>query len=120
MARYVDGFVLPISAKNLGDYRKIAQRAGKVWLEHGALAYHECAGDDLEHEFGTPFPRLAKTRPGETVVFAFIVFKSRAHRDRVNAKVMRDPRLACDPKRMPFDAKRMSYGGFTSIVDLEA
>jgi uncharacterized protein YbaA (DUF1428 family) len=120
MARYVDGFVIPMPTKNLGDYRKIAQVAGKVWIEHGALAYHECAGDDLDQQFGTPFPRLAKTKPGETVVVAFIVFKSRAHRDRVNAKVMKDPRLICDPQRMPFDPKRMSYGGFTSLVDLQA
>ena len=120
MARYVDGFVLPIATKNLGTYRKIAQLAGKVWLEHGALAYHECAGDDLAQKFGTAFPRLAKTKPGETVVFAWIVFKSRAHRDRVNAKVMQDPRLSHDATPMQFDAKRMSYGGFTSIVDLEA
>jgi uncharacterized protein YbaA (DUF1428 family) len=122
MARYVDGFVIPVPAKNLGAYKKMAQLGGKVWMEHGALAYYECAGDDLEPEFGTPFPRLAKTKAGETVVFAFIVFKSRAHRDRVNAKVMKDPRLAHDSKRkgMPFEPKRMSYGGFTSIVDREA
>lgn len=120
MARYVDGFVLPIPAENLADYRKIAQQAGEIWIEHGALAYYECAGDDLEHEHGTPFPRLANTRPGETVVFAFIVFESREARDRVNAKVMQDPRLACEPDRMPFDPKRMAYGGFTSIVELQA
>ena len=118
--RYVDGFVLPVPKKNLPAYRRIAHKAGKIWREHGALEYRECAGDDLDVKFGVPFPRNVKLKPGETVVFSWIVFKSRAHRDRVNAKVMKDPRLAAmmDPKAMPFDAKRMIYGGFKVRVDL--
>jgi uncharacterized protein YbaA (DUF1428 family) len=118
--RYVDGYVLPIPKKNLQAYRRLAQKAGKVWREHGALEYRECAGDDLNIKMGTPFPRLFKLKPGETVVFAWIVFKSRAHRDSVNAKVMEDPRIAkmADSKAMPFDLKRMSYGGFKTLVDL--
>jgi uncharacterized protein YbaA (DUF1428 family) len=118
--RYVDGFVLPIPKKNLPAYRRIAQKAGKVWRKHGALDYKECVGDDLDVTFGLPFPRLVKPKRGETVVFAFIVFKSRAHRDRVNAKVMKDP-LMNDPAvtnmPMPFDLKRMAYGGFKVLVD---
>jgi len=117
--RYVDGFVLPVPKKNLQAYRRISQKAGKVWREHGALDYKECAGDDLDVKFGIPFPRIVKLKPGETVVFSWIVFKSRGHRDRVNAKVMKDPRIKdmCDPKNMPFDAKRMCYGGFEILVD---
>jgi uncharacterized protein YbaA (DUF1428 family) len=117
--RYVDGYVLPVPTKNLKAYRRMAQQAGKIWREHGALEYRECAGDDLAVKFGVPFPRQLKLKPGETVVFAWIVFKSRAHRDRVNAKVMKDPRLAqsMDEKSMPFDAKRMVYGGHKILVD---
>ena len=117
--RYVDGFVLPVPKKNLPAYRRMAEKAGKIWREHGALEYKECAGDDLNVKCGVPFPRQIKLKPGETVVFAYIVFKSRAHRDRVNAKVMKDPRLAAsmNGKSMPFDAKRMVYGGFTVLVD---
>jgi uncharacterized protein YbaA (DUF1428 family) len=120
MARYVDGFVLPVPKKNLATYRRIASKAGKVWREHGALEYLECVGDDLKVKGGPmPFPRLARCRPGETVCFSWIVYKSRAHRDRVNARVMKDPRLArmMDPKAMPFDVKRMAYGGFKILVD---
>jgi uncharacterized protein YbaA (DUF1428 family) len=117
--KYVDGFVLPVPKKNLQAYRRIAQKAGKIWREHGALDYKECAGDDLDVKVGVPFPRTVKLKPGETVVFAWIVFTSRAHRDRVNAKVMKDPRMkdVCDPKDMPFDVKRMTYGGFKILVD---
>jgi uncharacterized protein YbaA (DUF1428 family) len=117
--KYVDGFVLPVPKKNLQAYRRIAQKAGKIWREHGALDYKECAGDDLDVKVGVPFPRTVKLKPGETVVFAWIVFTSRAHRDRVNAKVMKDPRMKdiCDPKDMPFDVKRMTYGGFKILVD---
>ena len=117
--RYVDGYVLPIPKKNLQAYARMARKAGKVWRDHGALDYKECAGDDLKVKFGVPFPRRMKVKPGETVVFSYIVFKSRAHRDRVNAKVMKDPRLASmmDPKKMPFDVKRMVYGGFKVLVD---
>ena len=116
---YVDGFVLPVPKKNLQSYRRIAQKAGKLWREHGALDYKECAGDDLNTKMGVPFLKSAKAKAGETIVFAYIVFKSRAHRDRVNAKVMKDPRIAGmgDPKKMPFDVKRMVYGGFKVLVD---
>ena len=117
--KYVDGFVLPVPKKNLPAYRRMAQKAGKIWREHGALDYKECAGDDLNVKMGVPFPKQMKVKPGETIVFAYIVYKSRAHRDKVNAKVMKDPRLAdcCDSKSMPFDCKRMVYGGFKVLVD---
>jgi uncharacterized protein YbaA (DUF1428 family) len=117
--KYVDGYVLPVPKKHLQAYRRIAQKAGKIWREHGALDYKECAGDDLNVKWGVPFSRNMKTKPGETVVFAYVVFKSRAHRDRVNAKVMKDPRLAAsmDGSEMPFDMKRMVYGGFKVLVD---
>jgi uncharacterized protein YbaA (DUF1428 family) len=117
--RYVDGYVLPVPKKNLEAYRRIAQKAGKVWRDHGALEYRECVGDDLDVKWGVPFLRQIKLKPGETVVFAWIVFKSRAHRDRVNAKAMKDPCLASsmDARSMPFDCKRMVYGGFKVFVD---
>jgi uncharacterized protein YbaA (DUF1428 family) len=117
--RYVDGFVLPVPKKHLQTYRRIAQKAGRVWRDHGALEYRECVGDDLNVKKVVPFPRSVKLKGGETVVFSWIVFKSRAHRDRVNAKVMKDPRLAkmMDPESMPFDHKRMVYGGFKVLVD---
>ena len=119
MAHYVDGFVIPLPKKNLTAYRRLAQKAGKVWRDHGALDFKECVGDDLGAKMTLSFPRGMKTKPGETVLFSYIVFKSRAHRDRVNAKVMKDPRLAkmMDPKAMPFDVKRMMYGGFKTIVE---
>jgi uncharacterized protein YbaA (DUF1428 family) len=117
--RYVDGFVFPVPKKNLGAYFRMAKKASKIWREHGALEYRECAGDDLKAEFGMPFPRLAKLKPGETVVFSWIVYKSREHRDRVNAEAMKDPRIKgmCDAKSMPFDMRRMAYGGFTVLID---
>lgn len=115
---YVDGFVIPIPKKNVTAYRRMARVAGKVWREHGALDYKECVGDDLQVKCGLPFPKLAKTKPSETIVFAFIVYKSRAHRDRVNAKVMKDPRItSMGPEKMPFDIERMSFGGFEVLVD---
>jgi uncharacterized protein YbaA (DUF1428 family) len=116
---YVDGFVLPVPKKNLAAYRRMSKKAGKIWREHGALEYREAAGDDLAVKMGLPFPKLAKTKAGETVVFAWILYKSRAHRDRVNAKVMKDPRLMADmdTKKMPFDVKRMAYGGFKVFVE---
>ncbi len=119
---YVDGFVLAVPKKNLPAYVRMAQKAGKIWREHGALEYRECAGDDLDTKMGISFPRMVKAKPGETVVFAWIVYKSRAHRDRVNAKVMKDPRLneMMESKEMPFDVKRMAYGGFKVIVDFRA
>ena len=117
---YVDGFVLVVPKKKIAVYKKMATRAAMVWKDHGALDYRECVGDDLKVKMGVPFTRLVKVRAGETVVFSWIVYKSRAHRDRVNAKVMKDPRLATmmDPKAMPFDLKRMAYGGFKIIVDV--
>lgn len=120
MPRYVDGFVIPVPKKKLAAYRRIAAKAGKIWKEHGALEYMECVGDDLKPTWSkTSFPKLAKTKAAETVLFSFIVYQSRAHRDRVNAKVMKDPRMAamCDPKNTPFDVNRMAYGGFKAIVD---
>lgn len=118
MPTYVDGFVLPVPTKNLAAYRRLARIASKVWLEHGALDYRECVGDDMNVPFGLPFPKLVKPKRGETVVFAWISYKSRSHRDRVNAAVMKDPRMKCppDPKDMPFDCKRMAYGGFKTLV----
>jgi len=117
---YVDGYVLPVPTKNLKEYQRIAQKAGKIWKEHGALEYKECAGEDMNVKFGAPFPKSLKVKKSETVIFAFVVFKSRAHRDKVNAKVMKDQRLneAMGSSKMPFDPKRMVYGGFKSIVDL--
>jgi uncharacterized protein YbaA (DUF1428 family) len=118
--QYVDGFVLPVPKKNLPAYRRMSAKAGKIWREHGALEYRECVGDDLKVKMGMPFPRLLKPKAGETVVFSWIVYKSRAHRDAVNAKVMKDPRMAkmMEGKPMPFDVKRMVYGGFKVIVDV--
>jgi uncharacterized protein YbaA (DUF1428 family) len=120
MARYVDGAVLPVPKRNLDAYRRMSRRAGKVWREHGALDYKECVAEDVKPGKVTSFPQSVKVKRGETVVFSWIVFKSRAHRDRVNAKVMDDPRLAdmMDPKALPFDAKRMIYGGFEVLVDV--
>lgn len=121
MPRYVDGFVIPVPKRKLAAYQKMAAQAGKVWKEYGALAYFEGVGDDLKIKgIVTQFPKLAKTKSSETVVFSYIVYKSRAHRDAVNKKVMADPRLAkmCDPKNPPFDFKRLAYGGFKALVDL--
>jgi uncharacterized protein YbaA (DUF1428 family) len=118
MARYVDGFLLPVPKKNLQAYKKMSTSAGKVWREHGALEYRECVGDDLAVKFGLPFPKQMKLKPGETVVFSWIVYKSRAHRDRVNARVMKDLRIKMDGTAMPFDIKKMAYGGFEVLVDL--
>ena len=117
---YVDGFVVPVPIRNVAAYRKISRKAGKIWREHGALDYRECVADDVGVGKVTSFPRSVKMKPDETVVFAYIVFKSRKARDRINAKVMKDPRLAkmMDPKAMPFDAKRMFYGGFKTIVSV--
>ena len=119
MARYVDGFVVPVPKKKLEAYRRMARTAGKVWRDHGALDYRECVADDVKVGKWTSFPRSVKLRAGETVVFSWIMYKSRVHRDRVNAKVMRDPRLAkmMNPKAMPFDGKRMIWGGFTTLVE---
>ena len=115
---YVDGFVVPVPLKNLAAYRRMAKKAGKVWREYGALDYKEWISDDVKVGKLTSFPRSVKLKRGETVVFAWIVYKSRAHRDRVNTKVMKDPRLAdmMDLKSMPFDGKRLIYGGFKIFV----
>ena len=116
---YVDGFIVPVPKKQLGDYRSMARKASKVWREHGALQHCECAADDVKMGRWTSFPRSVKLKRGETVVFSYIVYRSRKDRDRVLAKVMKDKRLAkmMNPKSMPFDAKRMIYGGFKTIVD---
>jgi uncharacterized protein YbaA (DUF1428 family) len=118
--RYVDGFVVPVPTRKLAAYRQMARKAGKVWREHGALEYHECIADDAKVGKLTSFPRSVKLKAGETVIFAWIVYKSRAHRDRVNALVMKDPRLAAmmDPKAIPFDGKRMIFGGFKEMIDI--
>ena len=120
MAHYVDGYVLPVPKKNLAAYRRMAQKAGKIWREHGALEVRECLADDVKPGKHTSFPQSVKLKNGESVVFSYIVYKSRAQRDRVNAKVMKDPRLAkmMDPKALPFDGKRMFWGGFKGIVEL--
>lgn len=117
---YVDGFLVAVPEENLKLYRSIAQKAGKIWKEHGALQYIEAVGDDLEVKFGKSFLKTVKPKPGETVLFSFIIYKSRADRDKVNAKVMSDPRMnkLMEKGQMPFDVKRMSYGGFKSIVEL--
>jgi uncharacterized protein YbaA (DUF1428 family) len=116
---YVDGFVLPIPKKNLAAYRKMARRAGKVWMEYGALEYCECVADDVKPGKLTSFPQSVMLKSSEVVVFSWIVYKSRAHRDSVNKKVMKDPRLAdmMDPKSLPFDGRRMIYGGFRVFVE---
>ena len=117
---YVDGFVLPLPKKNVNEYKRIARLAGKVWRDHGALDYRECVADDISVGKRTSFPRSVKMKSGETVVFAWITYKSRKERDRINKKVMKDPRLAkmMDPKKMPFDARRMFWGGFKTIVEV--
>ena len=116
---YVDGYVIPVPEENLDAYRRMARKAGKIWREHGALEYRECVGEDLQVKMGVPFRRIVKAKPGETVIFSWIVFRSRADRDRVNARVMKDPRIEnmMDPQDMPFDVKRMVYGGFKVLVE---
>lgn len=119
MANYVDGFVLPVPKKNLEAYRRVAKMAGRIWREHGALEYIECVADDVKPGKFTSFPQSVKLKAGETVFFSWIVYKSRAHRDRVVAKVMKDPRITeMGPEKMPFDSKRMIYGGFKPVVTL--
>jgi uncharacterized protein YbaA (DUF1428 family) len=117
---YVDGFVVPVPKRNLKAYRRLSTQAGKIWREHGAMDYWECVADDVKPGKVTSFPRSVKLKSGETVLFSWIVFKSRAHRDHVNAKVIADPRLAkmMDAKAAPFDGRRMIYGGFKSLVRL--
>ena len=119
MPKYVDGFVVPVPKRKLAAYRRLAMKASRIYREHGALEYRECVGDDLNIKFCLPFPRGIRIKPGETVVFAYITYKSRAHRDQVNAKVMKDPRIQamCAPDDVPFDCKRMLYGGFKTLVE---
>ena len=119
MSKYIDGFVIPIPKGKIDTYRAMAEKAGKVWKDHGALEYIECVGDDLDVKHGTSFLKMASANPDETVVFAWIVYNSRADRDEINKKVMEDPRMKemCSETNAPFDSKRMSYGGFKSIVE---
>jgi len=122
MAHYVDGFVVPVPKRNLDAYRKMAEQAGKLWLEQGALQYWECTGDDVKPGKVTSFPQSVQLKDDEIVVFSWIVYKSREHRDTVNAKVMDDPRMKkmMDPKNMPFDGMRMFWGGFKTIVEMSS
>ena len=115
--RYVDGYVIPIPKKNVAGYRKLARMGARMWKKYGALEYFECIGDDLNVSWGVTFPRLLKLKKGETAAFSFIVYKSRADRDRINAAVMKDPAMATMPKKMPFDMKRMTVGGFKVLVE---
>jgi uncharacterized protein YbaA (DUF1428 family) len=119
MARYVDGFVIPLPKKNLAAYKKMAAKACKIWMEYGALEYFECVGDDLKIKGMMPFGKTVQAKPSETVVFSWIVYKSKAQRDAVNKKIMKDPRILamCDPANPPFDMKRMAYGGFKVLVE---
>jgi uncharacterized protein YbaA (DUF1428 family) len=114
---YVDGFLIPVPKKSVRAYRRMAVMGLKAWMKHGALDYKECVGDDLAPPFGVPFTRLLKLKPNETAIFAYIVFKSRAHRDQVNKKVMKEMNDQGGPPDMPFDAKRMVYGGFKTLVE---
>lgn len=118
MAKYIDGFVIVIPKKNLEKYTKISKAASKIWYEHGALDYRECVGEDLNIKMGLPFKKLTNAKPTEVVIFAWVLYKSRKHRDAVNKKVMADARMndICDPENPPFDMKKFSYGGFESIV----
>lgn len=119
MPNYVDGFVIPLPKTKVAEYQSMAKKACKVWMEYGALEYRECVADDITAKGHLSFPKLAKSKPSETVVFAWIVYKSRAERDKINAKVMKDPRLAAMMAKgaMPFDVKKMAYGGFKVIVE---
>lgn len=117
---YVDGYILTVPTAKLKAYQSVAQKAGKIWREHGALSYKESVGEDMENKWGVSFPKLSKAKSRERVIFAFVVYKNKEHRDRVNAKVMKDERLHAlmDPKNPLFDMKQMAYGGFKTIVDL--
>jgi len=118
MPNYVDGFIVPVPKANLQAYRRLARKAGKIWMDYGALAYTECVADDVKPGKWTSFPQSVKLKTDEVVVFSWIVYKSRRHRDSINAKVMADPRLMQGMANMPFDGKRMIYGGFKGIVEL--
>ncbi len=120
MTNYVDGFVIPVPKRNIAAYRRTARTAGKIWREHGALEYRECIADDVKPGKHTSFPQSVKLKANEVVWFSWVVYRSRTHRDQVNARAMKDPRLApmMDPKKMPFDGKRLIYGGFKVVVDV--
>jgi uncharacterized protein YbaA (DUF1428 family) len=120
MSHYVDGFVVPVPTRNLDAYRKSAEKFGKLWMEYGALEYEECVADDVKPGKVTSFPQAVQLKDDETVVFSWITYRSREDRDRINAKVMEDPRAKelMDPKKLPFDGKRMFWGGFRSVVEL--
>ena len=122
MTHYVDGFVVPVPLKNLDAYRRMSETCGKIWTEFGALQYWECVGDDVKPGKVTSFPQAVQLKDGETVVFSWIVYKSREDRDRINAKVMEDPRMKpmMDPKTMPFDGQRMFWGGFKAFLELSS
>lgn len=115
--KYVDGYVIPVPKKNLKAYARMARMGAEMWMKHGALDYKECGAEDLKNKWGLSFSKMMKLKPGETVVFSYIIFRSRAHRDRVNAKVMKEMEKMGDME-MPFDAKRMVYGGFKVLVDI--
>ncbi len=119
MARYVDGFLIPIPRKNVAAYKKLAQKACKVWMEHGALEYRECIGEDLAQKMPATFPRLLDNKRGDTAIFSWIVYKSKTHRNQVNKKVLQDPRILAmmNLEDNPFDVKRMLYGGFQVMVE---
>jgi uncharacterized protein YbaA (DUF1428 family) len=116
MAQYVDGFVIPILKKNVRAYKKMAELGCKMWMKYGALDYYECVGDDLNVKWGLPFPKMCKLKKNETAIFAYIVYKSKAHRNKVNAAVMKDPAMKMDGMKMPFSMKRFAMGGFKVIV----
>ena len=116
MAKYVDGYVIPLKKKNVKLYKKMAQLGCKAWMKHGALSYYECVGEDLNSKWGLPFPKMCKLKPGETVIFAFIVYKSKAHRNAVNKKVHKEMETSMKDVKMPFDMHRFSVGGFKVLV----
>ncbi|MDZ4661366.1 MAG: DUF1428 domain-containing protein [Pseudomonadota bacterium] len=116
MSRYVDGFVIPIKKKNIKAYKKMAAWGCKIWMKYGALDYYECMGEDLKVKWGWTFPKMCKLKSDETVIFAYIVYKSKSHRNQVNAKVMKDPQMNMEGIKMPFDIKRFSMGGFKVLV----
>jgi uncharacterized protein YbaA (DUF1428 family) len=116
MKRYVDGFVFPVKKKNVKAYRKMAELGCKIWMEYGAISYYECIGENLKTPWGWTFPRMCKLKPGETVVFSFIVYNSKSHRNKVNSAVMKDPRMNTEGVKMPFDMKRFAVGGFSVLV----
>lgn len=117
MSKYIDGYIIPINKKNTKAYKKMATMGCKIWMEHGALDYYECIGDDLKVKWGWTFPKMCKLKSNETVVFAFIIYKSKTHRNQVNAKVMKDPRMKMDGVKIPFDMKRFAMGGFKALVE---